>query len=204
MRLAILSRFWSSVRGMNSSQFTVRSLTRSSRPKGWPLHFAHGALLDALFEVLALKNGIHIDSRRVHKIGINFPGFHKFFHLCNYEVSSRSHHWIQIARRLAIDEVAPAIALPRFDKGEIGSQRTFQDVHSAAKFAGLLAFGHNRPKACGRVKRGNARATRAQPPRERPLGIQLQFEFTAERELLEVLIPPDIRGDHLLDLAVLQ
>src|SRR5271157_2976034 len=97
MRLAMRSRFWSSVRGMGSSQLTVISQSKSDRSEDRPLHFSHGALFDAFFEMRALKNGVHINPGRVHEIRINLAGLDKFFHFRDNEVRSRGHHGIQIA-----------------------------------------------------------------------------------------------------------
>ena len=63
-----------------------------------------------------LKNGININPGRVHKIGINLPGLHNYFHFPNNVISGSGHHGIDVARRLAIDEIAPAIAFPRLDE----------------------------------------------------------------------------------------
>ena len=55
--------------------------------------------------------------------------FDKLFDFSDHVVGSRRHHGIEIARSLAVDEVAPAVAFPRFDEREIAAQSAFHGRH---------------------------------------------------------------------------
>ncbi len=60
------------------------------------------------------------------------------FHFRNHAIRRRRHDRIKIPRGLAIDQVSPAVALPRFDESEIPAKRAFKNVISAAKLANFF------------------------------------------------------------------
>src|SRR5260370_8208969 len=104
MRWAMRSRFWSSVSGIG-------------------LGFAHGAALDFLIVVEALEDGVDEDAGSVDLVGRELAEFDELFYFSDYIIGSRGHHWIEVARSLARDEIAPAVPLPGFDEGEVATQR---------------------------------------------------------------------------------
>src|SRR3546814_5901676 len=54
------------------------------------------------------------------------------------------HHRIEIARGLAVDEIALVVAAPRLDDGEIGGQPRLENIALAAEDFFLFAFGDDR------------------------------------------------------------
>ena len=44
-----------------------------------------------------------------------------------------AHHRVEVARGLAIDEVAPAVALPRLDDGEVAADGRFEDAPASVE-----------------------------------------------------------------------
>src|SRR5258708_21507318 len=92
------------------------------------LHFPNRAALDAFFVLRALENGVHKNSRRMNLIGVKLAQFDELFDFGNNVVGGGSHHGIKVARGLSIDEVAPAVAFPRFDEREIAADGALHDV----------------------------------------------------------------------------
>src|SRR5260370_36929214 len=90
-----------------------------------------GAALDALFVFWALENSVDEDARRMNLIGVELAEFNEFFNFGDDVVGGGGHHGIEVARRLAIDEIAPAVAFPRFDESEIAAQAAFKNVLAA-------------------------------------------------------------------------
>src|SRR5438876_6319139 len=191
MRRAIRSRFWSSVSGMKFSVFPTELFTRR-------------AALDALLILRALKNCVDENAGRVHLIGVELAELHQFFHFGDDVIRGSRHHRIEVARHLSVDEVAPAVAFPRFDERKISAETALHHVHAAIEFACLLPFGDHSAVTSGCVKRGNAGASRAQPFAQGPLWIQFHLQFTAQDQLLEEFVFPDISGDHLFRLPLLE
>src|SRR6202521_25762 len=112
-------------------------------------------------------------------IGVELAKFDEFFDFGDDVVGGGGHHWIEVARGLAIDEIAPAVALPGFDEGEIATQCSFKDVLTPAEFAGFLAFGNHGAVAGGCVKRWNTRSPGADALREGALRVQFDLHFAA-------------------------
>src|SRR6266446_1241883 len=142
MRRAMRSRFCSSVSGMG-------------------LGFAHGAALDFFVVVGALEDGVDEDAGGVDLVGRELAELDQLFDFGDYVIGGGGHHGIEVARGLAIDEIAPAVALPGFDESEISAQGALEEVLAAVEFAGFFAFGNHGAVAGGCVKRGNASAAGA-------------------------------------------
>src|SRR5713226_2355715 len=105
---------------------------------------AHGALLDALFVICSLENGVNENPRRVHAIWFELADVNKLFHFRDNVISSGGHHRIEVPRRLAEGEVAPAVALPRLDECEVAAQRLFEHASAAVEFAHFFSFADHR------------------------------------------------------------
>src|SRR5712691_12084036 len=73
-------------------------------------------------------------------IGVELAQVDEFFDFGNDVVSSGGHHGIEVARGLAIDEIAPAVAFPRFDESEISADGAFHDKHAAIELARFFYF----------------------------------------------------------------
>src|SRR5438309_9849779 len=96
-------------RSQNDTRFSRRYLRTT----------ANGAFFDSSLVLRALKDGVDVNAGRVHLVRRDTAEFHQFFHLRNHVIGCRSHHWIIVSGRLAIHQIAPAIALPGFDESEI-------------------------------------------------------------------------------------
>src|SRR5712664_1426220 len=160
MRRAMRSRFWSSVSGIG-------------------LGFAHGASLDFFVVVGALEDGVDEDARGVDLVGRELAEFDELLDFGDYVIGGGGDHGIEVARGLAVDEIAPAVTLPGFDEGELAAQGALENVVAAVEFAGFFAFGNHGAVAGGREEGGNACAAGADAFGEGALRIQLDLYFTA-------------------------
>src|SRR6266852_1098483 len=152
----------------------------------------------------ALEDSVDENAGGVYLVGIELAGFDQFFDFGDDVIGGGSHHGIEVSRSLAINEIAPAIAFPRFDEGEIAAEAALHDVHAAVEFAGFFSFGDHGAVASGRVKRGNTGAAGAQALGERALGIEFDLEFSAQDQLLEEFVFAHVGGNHFLHLALLE
>src|ERR1700687_2874305 len=105
-------------------------------------------------------------------IGSQLPKIDDLFHFGDNVVGGSSHHRVKIACRLAIGQVAPAVAPPSFDEREIATEGAFQDVWAAGEFAGLLALSDHGAVAGGRVEGRNTSTASPDALRKSALGIQ--------------------------------
>src|SRR5260370_8113714 len=87
-----------------------------------------GAALDALFVFWALENSVDEDARRMNLIGVELAEFDELFDFGDDVIGGSGHHRIEVARGLAVDEIAPAVALPRLVKTEISAQAPSKDL----------------------------------------------------------------------------
>src|SRR5258706_2662565 len=108
MRRAMRSRFWSSVSGMK-----LPVVSQKRRSKDRSLQLPHRPSLDALLVFRALENGVDKNAGCMHFIGIELAKLDEFFDFGDDVIGGRCHHRIEVARGLAIDEIAPAVAFPR-------------------------------------------------------------------------------------------
>src|SRR5216683_3865198 len=142
--------------------------------------FAHRSALDFFLVVGALEDGVHEDAGGVYLVGRELAKFHELFDFGDHVIGGGSHHGIEVARGLAIDEIAPAIAFPSFDKREIAAQAALEDVMAAVEFARLLAFGNHGAVAGWCVEGGNTSTAGADALRECALRVQLDLHFATE------------------------
>jgi hypothetical protein len=140
----------------------------------------------------------------VNLIGVELAEFDEFFDFGYDVVGGGGHHGIEVARGLAIDEVAPAIAFPGFDESKIAADGALKDILAAVEFTSFFSLGNHGAVARRRVKGRNTSASGAQPLRERPLRIQFHLQFPAQNQLFKELVFANIRRDHFLDLPLLE
>src|SRR6185437_927538 len=170
----------------------------SSRVQGMgSAPFPDSALLDPLLEIRAVHDTLDEDAGRVDAVGIDRAGLDEVLDLRDGDARRRRHHRVEVARRLAVDEVAFGIALPGMDDGEIGDDAALHDVALAVEFALFLAFGDKRADARLGEEGGDAGAAGANALGEGALGIELELELAGEIELGEALVLADIGRDHL-------
>ena len=108
-------------------------------------------------------------------IGVELAEFHEFFDFGDHVVGSGGHHRVEVARGLAVDEIAPAVTFPRFDEGEIAADGSLHDVLVAVEFAGFFSVSDHGAVSRGGIERGDAGTSSAQALRERALGIQFHL-----------------------------
>src|SRR5260370_37963950 len=97
-----------------SLQLTVNFKTRT-RSEDRSLHFPNGAPLDALFVLGTLKNGVDENTGRMNLIRVELAELYELFDFGDDVVGGGGHHWIEVARRLSIVEIAPETAFTSFD-----------------------------------------------------------------------------------------
>src|SRR6266852_2529014 len=166
--------------------------------------FAHRSALDFFLVVGALEDGVDEDAGGVDLVGRQLAEFDELLDFSDYVIGGRGHHGIEVARGLAIDEIAPAIAFPGFDEREVPTQPALQNVVAAVELAGFFSFGNQGAVAGRCVEGGDTSATGANALGESALRIQLDLHFAAEHALLEKFVFPDVGGNHFFDLAILQ
>src|SRR3989454_1361684 len=158
------------------------------------------SLLDSLFIVRPPEDPGHVDTRGVHHLRIEVARLDQLLHLGDGDARGGGHHRVEVARRLAVHEVAQAVASVGLDQGEVGQEGRLQNVVTIPEAPGLLAVRDHGAEARRREKSGDARAPRADALREGPLGHQLDLKLALEKLLLEQVVLSDVGGDHLADL----
>src|SRR5213083_922418 len=127
--------------------------------------------------------------------------FDKVFDLGNSDTGSGGHDGIEVPRCLAIDKIAPLIALPCFDEGEIRFQCSLEYVRAAIEFARFLSFSNNDAKTRRRKESCDTRTSRPYAFGECPLRIQFDFDLTCQGQFFEQLILSNVRRDDFPNLA---
>ena len=145
-----------------------------------------------------MHHTLDVDAGRNDVVGIDIRRLHEVLDLGHGDLAGRGHHRIEVARGLAVDEVALGIAHPGMHDREVGHEPALHDVAIAVEFAFVLSICDLRPGARSREECRNAGAAGANALGERALRIELDLQFTREILLRERLVLPDIGRDHLL------
>ena len=142
-----------------------------------------------------------IDARRDDVVGIDLARLDQVLDLGDRDLAGGRHHRIEVARGLAVDEVALGVALPGVHDREVGDEAALHDVVLAVELALLLALGdHGADAGLGEEGR-DAGAAGADALGQRALRVELDLELAGEKLLREHLVLADVGRDHLLDLA---
>src|SRR5947207_9590170 len=115
-------------------------------------HLPGGAAFDSLFVVRTLEDGVDEDAGSMNLIGVELAEFHELFDFGDHMVGSGGHHGIEVARGLAVDEIAPAVTFPSFDEGEIAADGALHNVLAAVEFASFFSVSHHGAVSRGRVE----------------------------------------------------
>src|SRR5580765_2640473 len=118
----------------------------------------------------------------------------------NRDLRRRSHHRIEVARRLPINQIAFAVALPGLYECKISLQPPFHYVSSPVKLARLLTLGNHRSHSRRRIESWNPRAARTNPLRKSPLRYQIQLDGPLQHHIFEQLVLAYIGANVMYDL----
>ena len=138
----------------------------------------------------------------MHRVRIKFTHFDQLLDFRDRNLCSRRHHGIEVPRGLPIDEIAPAISLPRLDEGEVGPERPLHHVGAPVEVASLLAFGHNRADARRSEKRRDSRAPGPNALGKRSLRHQVKLYLALQDHLFKELVLADVSSNVPLDLPI--
>src|SRR5262245_21717519 len=139
-----------------------------------------------------MHDTLHIDTGGDDVIRIDGTGLDQILDLGDGHLARGRHHRIEVARGLAIDEVAFGVAFPGMYDREVGDDAALHDVLVAAKLALFLALGDHRPRASAREEGRDTGAARANALSERALRVELDLQLPGEILLREGLVLSDI------------
>ena len=140
----------------------------------------------------------------MNSIGRNRPVLHNGLDLGDGHVGGAGHIGIEVARGVAIDQVARLIGLPGFHQRDVCEETRLQKVLLAIEFAGLFALGHHSAHAGLGEKSGNACTTGAKFLRQCALGGEVNLQLPRQKLALENLVFTHIRRSESTDLTALQ
>src|SRR5215471_14134133 len=164
----------------------------------------HRPLLDAFFERCRVDDPMDEDTRRVDVIGIDRAGVDQLLDLGDGDSRGGCHYRVEVARRLAIDKIAFAVAFPGMDDGEVGDEAALHYVALTVEVTDFLAFRNQRPDARLGEECRYPRSAGPNPLRQGALGVKLDIEFAFQIKIGEELILTDIGRDHLANLSGLE
>jgi hypothetical protein len=162
------------------------------------------ALLDALLGARDVDDALDVDSGGDDVVGIDLARLDQMLDLGDGEPGRGRHHRIEIARRLAVDEIAFRVARPSVDERDVGEEAGLHHVGLVVEVADFLALGDNGADARAGEEGGDAGAPGADAFGERALRIEFELELAREVETGENLVLANVARDHLLDLAGLE
>ena len=81
---------------------------------------------------------------RVDVVGVDLAGLDEILDLGDRDLAGGRHHRVEVARGLAVDEVALGVALPGVDEREVGDEAGLEHVVLAVELADFLALGDDR------------------------------------------------------------
>src|SRR5436190_5634394 len=91
-----------------------------------------GAPLDPLL-ARGDDDPVDVEGRRVDMVGIELAGRHQLLHFGDRDAAGGRGHRVEVARGLAVDEVAQPIALPGRDQSEIADNALLEHVLPAVE-----------------------------------------------------------------------
>src|SRR6267154_2080665 len=124
-----------------------------------------------------LHEAMHEDAWRHDALGIQVAERNDLVHRGDGQPGGRGHDRSEVARCLAVHEVAPSVALVSLDEGDVGVDRRLEHVHAPSNLARLLAFAQ-----VGAVTRWREKAADASTRRAVALGeVALRYQFELVR-----------------------
>src|SRR5690606_344973 len=153
---------------------------------------AYCALLDRLHVFLALDDSLHEDARRVNAIRVQLTRLYELLDFGDCHATGGRHHRVEIARRLAVDEIALRVAFPGLHERDIRRQSGLEAVRVPVDDAGFLAFGDDRPRAGFRVEAVDPGSAGTNTFGQRALRIELEHQLAGEILPLELSVLADV------------
>ena len=165
-----------------------------------------------------LDDALHVDTGGVHVVGVQLARLHEVLDLGDGDPPAHRGQRVEVARGVAVDEVAVPVALPGPDQAEVGDQgllehellvalggredpdllggRGDRDVAGVVVLPRQAALGDLGADAGGGEEGGDARAAGPHPLRQGALRGQLDLELAGEVLPGELLVLPDVRRHH--------
>src|SRR5215468_10664102 len=84
------------------------------------------ALLDRLVVAGALEDPLDVDRRQVDAIGVELADLDELLDLDDRDLAGLRAQRVEVARGLAKQQVAPAVAFPRLDDREVAADGVFE------------------------------------------------------------------------------
>jgi hypothetical protein len=131
-------------------------------------------------------HALHEDPRRDDHLGVERAELHGFAHLHHRASGGRGHDRREVARGLAVGEVAPAIRAVGLDERVVGVDRILEHVVAIADAPSLLAFGEQRAEGRRREESADARARGTDALGEGALRHELEIDFAGAVRLVEM------------------
>ena len=125
-----------------------------------------------------------------------------FLHFHHRNFAGRNCHRVEIARRLAKNQVAVAVRLPGLGDGEIALDGLLQNVMSTVELSHFLALTYRRTVAGGRIKRRDTGTAGTHLLRQRALRGQFHLEFATHHLRFEQGILAHVGGHHFANLFI--
>ena len=131
--------------------------------------------------------------------GVERAKLHHLAHLRHREARRRRHHRIEVPRRLAIDEIAPAVAALGLEERHVGLDRRLEHVQLAVDGAALLALAEPRSGRDAREETADPGAAGADALAQRALRHQFELDPAGAVERFEHMRVgrTRVRADHL-------
>src|SRR5690606_25353642 len=107
----------------------------------------------------------------------------------------------EIAGRLPEHEVAAFVRFPSLDDRQIGPDPALENIGLAVEILMFLALGNDGPDPGLRIEAGDPGAAGPATLGKRALRAEFDFQLPGQELTFELLVLPDIRGNHLLHLA---
>src|SRR5664279_4543223 len=165
------------------------------------LWFAQRSPLNAFLVVGSLEDALHVNAGGVHLVRLDCSGLDQVLHFNNGHLGCRCHHGIEVLRRLAVNQIAPSVALPGFDEREVGFQGPLQHIRPAIELARLFALGNHRPESRRSVEGGDSCSAGADAFGEGALRNEFKIDAPAQHHLFQQAVFADVAALVRLDLA---
>ena len=124
---------------------------------------------------------------------------HQLLDLGDAHLARRRRHRVEVARGLAIDEIALVIALPRLDDRQVADDAALHHVGLAVELALFLALGDQGADPGLGEEGRDAGTAGADALGQRPLRVELDLDLAGQVLARELLVLADIGADHLPD-----